>query len=116
MSYSLPPPRVYKGTDLSIQDQAILSEEERLVVVCATSLRLETCLANVLYEQIRFGRDADPACAAQDEVLWKMFVSSIPSEWHLKTLTFCHSQDKVKNFAVMYARLPSIPYAPAYSS
>lgn len=45
-------------------DQAILSEEERLVV-------------------IRFGRDADPACSAQDEVLWKI-------------------QDKVKNFAVIY--------------
>ncbi|KAH7349267.1 mitosis protein dim1 [Plectosphaerella cucumerina] len=45
-------------------DQAILSEEERLVV-------------------IRFGRDADPNCMRQDEVLYRI-------------------QDKVKNFAVIY--------------
>jgi DIM1 family U5 snRNP protein len=35
-------------------DQAILSEEERLVV-------------------IRFGRDWDPDCMRQDEVLYRMF-------------------------------------------
>ena len=45
-------------------DQAILSEEERLVV-------------------IRFGRDHDPGCMRQDEVLYKI-------------------ADKVKNFAVIY--------------
>ncbi|KAH6668643.1 mitosis protein dim1 [Plectosphaerella plurivora] len=45
-------------------DQAILSEEERLVV-------------------IRFGRDSDPNCMRQDEVLYRI-------------------QDKVKNFAVIY--------------
>jgi len=43
-------------------DQAILSEEDRLVV-------------------IRFGRDSDPDCMRQDEVLFKI-------------------ADKVKNFAV----------------
>ncbi|KAG7152673.1 Thioredoxin-like protein 4A like [Verticillium longisporum] len=45
-------------------DQAILAEEERLVV-------------------IRFGRDWDPACMRQDEVLYRI-------------------QDRVKNFAVCY--------------
>ncbi|KAF3218070.1 U4/U6-U5 snRNP complex subunit dib1 [Orbilia oligospora] len=45
-------------------DQAIMSEEERLVV-------------------IRFGKDADPACMAQDETLYKI-------------------ADRVKNFAVIY--------------
>jgi hypothetical protein len=45
-------------------DQAILSEEDRLVV-------------------IRFGRDADPDCMRQDEVLYRI-------------------ADRVKNFAVIY--------------
>lgn len=45
-------------------DQAILSEDERLVV-------------------IRFGRDWDPECMRQDEVLYKI-------------------ADKVKSFAVIY--------------
>lgn len=45
-------------------DQAILSEEDRLVV-------------------IRFGRDHDPDCMRQDEVLYKV-------------------ADKVKNFAVSF--------------
>lgn len=45
-------------------DQAILSEDERIVV-------------------IRFGRDGDPDCMRQDEVLAKI-------------------QDKVRNFAVIY--------------
>jgi len=45
-------------------DQAILSEEERLVV-------------------IRFGRDHDPGCMRQDEVLYKI-------------------ADRIKNFAVIY--------------
>jgi DIM1 family U5 snRNP protein len=44
----------------SRQDQAILSEEERLVV-------------------IRFGRDADPNCMRQDEVLYRMSVAPIPA-------------------------------------
>jgi DIM1 family U5 snRNP protein len=45
-------------------DQAILGEEDRLVV-------------------IRFGRDADPDCMRQDEVLYRI-------------------ADRVKNFAVVY--------------
>lgn len=45
-------------------DQAIMSEEDRLVV-------------------IRFGRDWDPECMRQDEVLYKI-------------------ADRVKNFAVIY--------------
>ncbi|KAI8624551.1 mitosis protein DIM1-domain-containing protein [Xylariaceae sp. FL1651] len=45
-------------------DQAILSEEERVVV-------------------IRFGRDHDPDCMRQDEVLYRI-------------------ADKIKNFAVIY--------------
>lgn len=45
-------------------DQAILSEEDRLVV-------------------IRFGRDSDPDCMRQDEVLYRI-------------------AERVKNFAVVY--------------
>ena len=45
-------------------DQAILSEEERLVV-------------------IRFGRDSNPDCMRQDEILYRI-------------------ADRVKNFAVIY--------------
>ena len=45
-------------------DQAILSEEERLVI-------------------IRFGRDHDPACMRQDEVLYKI-------------------ADRIKNFGVIF--------------
>jgi len=45
-------------------DQAILSEEERLVV-------------------IRFGRDSNPDCMRQDEILYRI-------------------ADRVKNFAVVY--------------
>ena len=47
-------------------DQAILNEEERMVV-------------------IRFGRDHDPDCMRQDEVLYKI-------------------ADRVKNFAVVYRK------------
>lgn len=47
-------------------DQAILNEEERMVV-------------------IRFGRDHDPDCMRQDEVLYKI-------------------ADRVKNFAVIYRK------------
>lgn len=36
-------------------DQAIMSEEERLVI-------------------IRFGRDWDPDCMRQDEVLYRMYI------------------------------------------
>ena len=51
-------------------DQAILSEEDRLVV-------------------IRFGRDHDPDCMRQDEVLYKI-------------------ADKVKNFAVSTYTHPAL--------
>jgi U5 snRNP protein, DIM1 family len=50
-------------------DQAIMNEEERLVV-------------------IRFGRDYEPDCMRQDEVLYKI-------------------ADRVKNFAVLYGQSPS---------
>ena len=59
MSYMLP----HLRTGWHV-DQAILSEEERIVV-------------------IRFGRDRDEECMAQDEVLFKI-------------------ADRVKNFAVIY--------------
>jgi hypothetical protein len=49
-------------------DQAIMNEEERLVV-------------------IRFGRDYEPDCMRQDEVLYKI-------------------ADRVKNFAVLYGQFP----------
>jgi U5 snRNP protein, DIM1 family len=48
-------------------DQAIMNEHKRLVV-------------------IRFGRDYDPDCMRQDEVLYKI-------------------ADRVKNFAVIYGQL-----------
>ncbi|KAF3387480.1 Mitosis protein dim1 [Penicillium rolfsii] len=57
-------------------DQAILSEEERLVV-------------------IRFGRDHDPDCIRQDEVLYKI-------------------AERVKNFAVIY--LCDIDEVPDFNS
>lgn len=52
-------------------DQAIMNEEERLVV-------------------IRFGRDYEPDCMRQDEVLYKI-------------------ADRVKNFAVIYGQ-PSLKH------
>jgi len=58
-------------------DQAIMSEEERLVI-------------------IRFGRDWDPECMRQDEVLYRI-------------------ADRVKNFAVIYETPErEIRLAPAY--
>ena len=76
-------------------DQAIMSEEERLVV-------------------IRFGRDWDPDCMRQDEVLYRM---SLPPSCTLtlfrpfyssalipypSTDTTTGIADRVKNFAVLY--------------
>lgn len=62
-------------------DQAILSEEERLVI-------------------IRFGRDWNPDCMRQDEVLYrKKFLSLCKS--HLLILP-PGIADRVKNFAVIY--------------
>lgn len=63
-------------------DQAIMSEEDRLVV-------------------IRFGRDWDPDCMRQDEVLYRM--SSTISESLSSSLTpLIGIADRVKNFAVIY--------------
>ena len=59
MAYLLP--HLHNGWEV---DQAIVTEEERVVV-------------------IRFGRDQDPTCMVQDEVLMSI-------------------ADKVKNFAVIY--------------
>ena len=59
MAYLLP--HLHNGWEV---DQAIVTEEDRVVV-------------------IRFGRDQDPTCMVQDEVLMRI-------------------ADKVKNFAVIY--------------
>jgi len=64
-------------------DQAIMSEDDRLVV-------------------IRFGRDWDPDCMRQDEVLYRK-LPIIPSFSFLVVLTRCVGiADRVKNFAVVY--------------
>lgn len=63
-------------------DQAIMSEEDRLVV-------------------IRFGRDWDPDCMRQDEVLYRPFPSSHLAPYPLTQYT-TGIADKVKNFAVIY--------------
>jgi len=64
-------------------DQAILSEEERLVV-------------------IRFGRDWDPDCMRQDEVLYRMSCRSLPFHSPFLTNRSIGIADRVKNFAVIY--------------
>ena len=51
-------------------DQAIMSEEERLVI-------------------IRFGRDWDPDCMRQDEVLYRTFLRSSPAPFPVKLHTVC---------------------------
>ena len=59
-----------------------MSEEERLVV-------------------IRFGRDYDPDCMRQDEVLYRSYfclLSSLSSHWQ----SSAGIADRVKNFAVIY--------------
>ena len=65
-------------------DQAIMSEEERLVV-------------------IRFGRDWDPDCMRQDEVLYRKTLSILALSLLLANiLHFSGIADRVKNFAVLY--------------
>ena len=65
-------------------DQAIMSEEERLVV-------------------IRFGRDWDPDCMRQDEVLYREPAQSLfRDKRHALTLYLTGIADRVKNFAVVY--------------
>lgn len=63
-------------------DQAIMSEEERLVI-------------------IRFGRDWDPDCMRQDEVLYRKEAHLLLCMTHLLTLKIGIA-DRVKNFAVIY--------------
>ena len=64
-------------------DQAILSEEDRIVV--SFHNRLKKINANFvnLTKVIRFGHDWDPTCMKMDEVLYSI-------------------AEKVKNFAVIY--------------
>ena len=62
-------------------DQAIMSEEERLVV-------------------IRFGRDWDPDCMRQDEVLYRQYSFDSVSDPVLTSDPGI--ADRVKNFAVIY--------------
>lgn len=66
-------------------DQAILSEEDRIVVSCLrknVSKSFIFQLSNLL-QVIRFGHDWDPTCMKMDEVLYSI-------------------AEKVKNFAVIY--------------
>ncbi len=63
-------------------DQAIMSEDERLVV-------------------IRFGRDWDPDCMRQDEVLYRES-ATIFSSRPCSCLFLQGIADRVKNFAVVY--------------
>jgi DIM1 family U5 snRNP protein len=63
-------------------DQAIMSEEERLVV-------------------IRFGRDWDPDCMRQDEVLYREDPFSLFAPL-LLIMESAGIADRVKNFAVVY--------------
>ena len=64
-------------------DQAILSEEDRIVVSSIQNVCLH--FFNFLYpfQVIRFGHDWDPTCMKMDEVLYSI-------------------AEKVKNFAVIY--------------
>jgi U5 snRNP protein, DIM1 family len=64
-------------------DQAIMSEDERLVV-------------------IRFGRDWDPDCMRQDEVLYRTSPPSPLSPSLFPTNVSTGIADRVKNFAVIY--------------
>lgn len=78
MSYMLP--HLHNGWQV---DQAILSEEDRVVVSKSNSL--QTFPRNLLnsLQVIRFGHDWDPACMKMDEVMYAI-------------------AEKVKNFAVIY--------------
>lgn len=63
-------------------DQAILSEEDRVVVSTVINLFC-TVLFKFDLQVIRFGHDWDPCCMKMDEVLYSI-------------------AEKVKNFAVIY--------------
>lgn len=64
-------------------DQAILSEEDRIVVRKFISFVIVLVLINFLRQVIRFGHDWDPTCMKMDEGLYSI-------------------AEKVKNFAVIY--------------
>ncbi len=65
-------------------DQAILSEEDRLVVnQTIFQVKYYYQFKYVLLQVIRFGHDWDPTCMKMDEVLYQI-------------------AEKVKNFAVIY--------------
>lgn len=63
-------------------DQAILSEEDRVVVSWWCFIMYKYFLFNI-FQVIRFGHDWDPSCMKMDEVLYNI-------------------AEKVKNFAVIY--------------
>lgn len=78
MSYMLP--HLHNGWQV---DQAILSEEDRVVVSLNDKFeKLQNILKKSL-QVIRFGHDWDPACMKMDEVMYAI-------------------AEKVKNFAVIY--------------
>lgn len=64
-------------------DQAILSEEDRIVVSFHNRLKKINIYFVNLTKVIRFGHDWDPTCMKMDEVLYSI-------------------AEKVKNFAVIY--------------
>lgn len=79
MSYMLP--HLHNGWQV---DQAILSEEDRVVVCQSTNIAYEYHInLSIPAQVIRFGHDWDPACMKMDEVLYSI-------------------ADKVKNFAIVY--------------
>lgn len=79
MSYMLP--HLHNGWQV---DQAILSEEDRVVVCSMNSIPSPTHIYRPLgFQVIRFGHDWDPACMKMDEVLYSI-------------------AEKVKNFAIVY--------------
>lgn len=82
MSYMLP--HLHNGWQV---DQAILSEEDRVVVSCLdttyTNRTSRSSNCSFCLQVIRFGHDWDPACMKMDEVLYSI-------------------AEKVKNFAIVY--------------
>lgn len=82
MSYMLP--HLHNGWQV---DQAILSEEDRVVVgthiIYIPEHECNVCNLHSTEQVIRFGHDWDPACMKMDEVLYSI-------------------AEKVKNFAIVY--------------
>lgn len=75
-------PHLHNGWQV---DQAILSEEDRVVVSSPQTSGVSNMPINTLqlFQVIRFGHDWDPACMKMDEVMYSI-------------------AEKVKNFAVIY--------------